>query len=628
MYKLSRWMLIVAVASLFFSTVPAAILIVQDIFPQHQGLVLAILIVGVIAVAAGKKGGRFFTSGGTAAWAATAELEKNNMLDAGTGLILGRVPSDGTPFSRAIRALLSAKLGAKEACRLFFDSLNRRKRKQGRLVRLPKTACHIMVTAPTGVGKNVSCITPFLLTCDESCVVIDFKGENALLTAAHRRRLGHKIVILDPYKVLKQQLQGDGFNPLDFIAPDDPQALDDCRSLAEAFVVRTGEEKDPHWNDSAEAVIAAVIAVVVMYGQKDKGKRSLQDARDILAHPQKFEVAKKLMIEHGGMLARWGGQLEHLKGDEMASVMSTCHRHLRFLDTLTVAENTRSSSFDPAGLRQGKMTVYLVLPPEHARTQSPLLRMWMSSLFRACLRGGLRETDKVHFVLDEAAGLGHMSALDDAVDKYRGYGVRLQFYYQSLGQLKTCWPKDEGQTLLSNTTKIFFGCNDLQTAEFVSKSLGNETIVVEGGGHSANWGKSYSTGSGQPSGSTNWGGGSSSEWRQQSRELLKPDEVMQLHPRTAITLTPGVRPLWTNLIRYYEEKVLFRHPGRLSRLAAACRTFLISSLLLGMSGLWAAMIAAECNRRIGQQQKQPMSHAYQPPAELMPRGELEDAPAP
>ena len=41
----------------------------------------------------------------------------------------------------------------------------------------------------------------------------------------------------------------------------------------------------------------------------------------------------------------------------------------------------------------------------------------------------------MHFVLDEAASLGHMDALDDAVDKFRGYGVRLQFYFQSLGQL-------------------------------------------------------------------------------------------------------------------------------------------------------------------------------------------------
>src|SRR5271166_835644 len=90
--------------------------------------------------------------------------------------------------------------------------------------------------------------------------------------------------------------------------------------------------------------------------------------------------------------------------------------------------------------------------------------------------------NKVHYVLDEAASLGHMEALDDAVDKYRGYGVRLQFYYQSLGQLKKCFPEGQEQTLLSNTSQVFFGVNDQTTADFVSARLGEETIVVDSGG--------------------------------------------------------------------------------------------------------------------------------------------------
>ena len=91
---------------------------------------------------------------------------------------------------------------AAAACNSFLDAL-RRKKGQGELLRLPQ-AVHTAVFAPTGVGKGVSCILPFLLTCDESCVVIDFKGENALLTAQHRRRMGHDVVILDPYKVVTQ----------------------------------------------------------------------------------------------------------------------------------------------------------------------------------------------------------------------------------------------------------------------------------------------------------------------------------------------------------------------------------------------------------------------------------------
>jgi hypothetical protein len=63
--------------------------------------------------------------------------------------------------------------------------------------------------------------------------------------------------------------------------------------------------------------------------------------------------------------------------------------------------------------------------------------------------------NKVHFVLDEAASLGRMDALDDAVDKYRGYGVRLQFYFQSVSQLRKCFPDGQDQTLLSNVSQVF-----------------------------------------------------------------------------------------------------------------------------------------------------------------------------
>src|SRR5882762_6028028 len=87
-----------------------------------------------------------------------------------------------------------------------------------------------------------------------------------------------------------------------------------------------------------------------------------------------------------------------------------------------------------------------------------------------------------------------MEALDDAVDKYRGYGVRLQFYYQSLGQLKKCFPEGQEQTLLSNVTQVFFGVNEMQTAEYVSGRLGEETIIVASGGTSSGTSRSYQEG--------------------------------------------------------------------------------------------------------------------------------------
>ena len=185
-------------------------------------------------------------------------------------------------------------------------------------------------------------------------------------------------------------------------------------------------------------------------------------------------------------------------------------------------------------------------------------------------------TNKVQFVLDEAASLGHLEQIDDALDKYRAYGVRLTLVYQSIGQLKKCFPNGQDQTLLSNASQIFFGVND-PTADYVSQRLGEETILVESG--STNWTNSVQYGeknqkSHSRSKSTN------ASWQQQGRKLLKPEEVMALDDRTAITFTRGVPPICTRLTRYYERR--YKLLGGLWR---AVGTLLIAFVLFALSAM-------------------------------------------
>lgn len=161
-----------------------------------------------------------------------------------------------------------------------------------------------------------------------------------------------------------------------------------------------------------------------------------------------------------------------------------------------------------------------------------------------------------------------MEAIDDAVDKYRGYGIRLQFYFQSLGQLKKCFPGGQDQTLLANVTSVFFGVNDNASADYVSVRLGDETVVVDSG--STSCGTSYqNTQAMHPSTSWSRSDNVTESWQQQARRLLKPEEVMALSPREAITFAPGVRPIRTTLLLYYEEPRLGRRSGWLARIATA-----------------------------------------------------------
>lgn len=390
------------------------------------------------------------------------------------------------------------------------------------------------------------------------------------------------------------------YSPLDDISRDSPVGLDDCNGIGKELVVRTGEEKEMHWLEACELNISAVTAAVVAYGTQ--GQRSLQEVSEILADPRKLDLCKQLMRASdawGGMLARVGAKLDYFVDKEKASVLTTVSRFLRFLDTPAMAASTRTSSFNPAQLKRGKMTVYIVLPPEQMKAGMGWLRMIVGSMIRAVVREGADERRLVHFVLDESASLGVMDSIEDLVDKFRKYGCRAQFYYQSQGQLAKCWPKDQGQTLLSSAAKIYVNVSDLQTAQVVSSTLGKATIIVEGGSSGTsggtNWGWSEGTqGSSNNSGGSNRGWNTGESWQQAPRELLKPEEVLALPPLTAITFPGGgVPPVVTRLVRYFEEPrlaELANGGGFFSRVRAACRTLVCSAIILGAGIVLAAIL--------------------------------------
>jgi type IV secretion system protein VirD4 len=192
MYLLSRILLRLTVAVYLYCVLLPAILLP----PWCWG---ALTLLALLALRNRRKP-RELTAHGTSRWADEDQLRQAAMIDAPRGLFLGRL-CGAAPVGllAAYRALQDHKLRARQACQRFFAALWRRR--ETPLVRLPQ-AINTAVFAPVGAGKSTGLVIPFLLTCEESCVVIDFKGELSLATAEARRRLGHEIVILDPYGVV------------------------------------------------------------------------------------------------------------------------------------------------------------------------------------------------------------------------------------------------------------------------------------------------------------------------------------------------------------------------------------------------------------------------------------------
>jgi type IV secretion system protein VirD4 len=481
---------------------------------DQEALIVLIGIVIAIIAFIGRRWRPSTTAFGTACWASDKVLKAAGMLG-NTGLILGRT-------------------------------------RRGTLIRAANY-CHVLLVGATGAGKGVSVIIPNLLSYYRGSVVcFDTKGDLHTTCRARRMAKGQRIIRLAPFNSGK-----DCLNPLDTIPKKSPVLVDSARAVAEALVVRQGTEPDPHWNDKAVQVICALLVLVLMRFEGED--RSLNSVQEIASDPKLLAAAADKLREMGGIPARFGNQLsvlfdkEHTGAlsKEGAGVLSTVGRHLAFLDSEMVARSTAHSTFDPAILLRPGTTLFLEIPPDQLEAQKGLLRLWISTLVRMTGAAGDERAGEVLFLIDEASALGSLSALEEALVRGRSAGVRLLVAYQSDSQVQAAF-KDKPTLLYDNCTmQIYLGASSIESAERISKSLGDWTQVLEGFGENVTRSRNYG-GSGPDQGQQ-FSHSRSFNYSVNGRPLLRPDEVLTLSENYLIAFLRGMPPILARRIKWYRD---------------------------------------------------------------------------
>lgn len=270
-----------------------------------------------------------------------------------------------------------------------------------------------------------------------------------------------------------------------------------------------------------------------------------------------LKATAKMLQEVGGIPARLGNQLKTLfdrEGSgltkEGAGVLSTVTRHLSFLDSDLVAKAVASSTFDPAELRKPGITLFLQIPPDQLEAQKGLLRCWVSTLVRVIGTVGNEQDSEVLFLLDEASALGSLTAMEEALVRGRSAGVRLLLAYQSDSQVRAAF-KDKPTLLYDNcSTQIHLGAaSSYESAERLSKSIGDWTQVVESYGENESY--SWQPGASQQGGQASRG--SSLNYSEAGRALLRPEEILTLDNDCVIVLQRGVSPILAERVKWYQD---------------------------------------------------------------------------
>lgn len=404
---------------------------------------------------------------------------------------------------------------------------------------------HVMAFAPTRSGKGVGLVVPTLLTCPNSVVVHDIKGENWQLTAGWRSRFSHCLYFnpTDPNSAAHSPL---------LEVRKGSQEVRDVQNIADVLVDPEGAlERRNHWEKTSHSLLVGAI-LHVLYAEEDK---TLHGVANFLSNPPSHinqTLWRMMETPHLGdrphpVVASAAREVLNKSENEASGVLSTAMSFLGLYRDPTVAHVTSRSDWRIADLVDAEhpVSLYLVVPPSDISRTKPLIRLILNQIGRRLTESlplqhvGTKRHD-VLFMLDEFPALGRLDFFEAALAFMAGYGLRAFLIGQSLNQVEKAYGPNN--SILDNChVRIAFSSNDERTAKRISDALGTATELRA---------------------QRNYAGHRLSPWlghlmvsrQETARPLLTPGEIMQLPAHDEIVMVSGHPPIRATKLRYFEDK--------------------------------------------------------------------------
>lgn len=330
---------------------------------------------------------------------------------------------------------------------------------------------HAITIAGPRSGKGAALIIPNLLRWTDNVLVIDPKGENAEQTWKAREAMGQKVVVLDPFEVanVPARLRG-SFNPLSAIDPLSRNAREDVRVIADGLVMRHKAE-DAMWDNGAVSVIAGLIAHARTVAPE--GEQTLAAVRALLRMPD-HELATVFTAMSSnpacGKLAQTAAAIGLSTSKKNIEYVGSARDNTEWLDSDPMANMVDGTTFNLAELKSGRLSLFLVLPPEYLDEHGRFLRLFVRCALNVMAKG---EGGRCLFLLDEFFALGHIGEISKAAGLMPSYGVHLWPFLQNLGQLQSLYGREGAETFFGTSdVQTFFNLTDTLTLEYLSKKLG------------------------------------------------------------------------------------------------------------------------------------------------------------
>lgn len=496
-------------------TILTIIVIIVTIFVLHKLVILAIFneqifnFLGLNKLIKDKKG-----TFGTAKFADKkdiSKMRKENTLEYDKGVIIGSLKK---PYT--------------------IEKLKRYNFKN-RVAISPKVKMlngHAIVISGTGAGKTFSYVLPNAVNAVKDGVNVLFtdpKGELFTTLSKFYEQNGYIVRVLNMINIEKS----DRFNPLDLIENELDVVMfvgvlfENARSLESTGV-------NDFWDTGAKGLLKAIILYI-----KDtypKERQNMGEVYDLIIESSDIKKMDILFddIDDNTAMKRAYKLFKNSEQKAREGIISGLGFKLQLFQHTNIRKLTEINDIDIYDLKTKKSAFFLIMPDTH-NLYNFIPSIFMNFLFIKLPYLHDNTTDKkikntrLRIFADEIANVGKIANLKNVITTLRSRKIDFYPIYQNIGQIKEIFNRS-WETITGNCdTFIVLGVSDEETAEYVSKKLGKQTIKTIS--------KSKTDGLTKLSNVKRW------NIQEQQRDLMQTAEVEKLNKKKCIVFIRGENPL-------------------------------------------------------------------------------------
>lgn len=395
-----------------------------------------------------------------------------------------------------------------------------------------KRNLNVIVVGGSGAGKTRGYVLPNIMECNCSYIIADPKGEILWKTGGLLEKEGYEICILNLVDLEKS----DCYNPIAYLRSDH-----DALKLVTNLIKNTNEKgqksSDPFWDKSEAAILQAFILYLlheapaseqnfstVMYmienAAASEEDESYKSPVDLL-----FDDLERKNPEH--IALKMYKVFKQAAGKTAKSILVSTAVRLAAFNLPEIARVTEKDEMFLNTIGNRKKAVFAVISDNDTSLNfivSMLYSQTFQELYHEADRNGGRLPVHVRVMMDEFANVALPENFEKVLATCRGREISINIIIQNMAQIKAMF-RDSWENLTGNCdTYIYLGGNESTSHEYISKSLGKETVDVKTRGvtHGRN-------------------GSSSNNFQSVGRELLTPDEVRMIDNNYEVVIIRGER---------------------------------------------------------------------------------------